>query len=80
MWRNPHDAPCIMHGLVCWHVAAEASARLKRQGPEHEHDRHSMGSAEDWKASIDQDAEIELHQRSQEAQCNAAMSSLTILR
>jgi hypothetical protein len=39
-----------------------------------------MGSAEDWKASMDQDAEMELHQRSQEAQYNAAMSSLTILR
>ena len=39
-----------------------------------------MGSAEDWKASMDQDAEVELHQRSQEAQYNAAMSSLTVLR
>lgn len=39
-----------------------------------------MGSAEDWKASMDQAAEVELHQRSQEAQYNAAMSSLTVLR
>ncbi len=39
-----------------------------------------MGSAEDWKASMEQDAEAELCQRSQEAQYSAAMSSLTILR